>query len=118
MAPLNKVDRVLLRSPAIWLDVAPDHWETICRLAIRHGWTLPRPTSDCSRSEWTFVVGRDSAIELSIALERIRTHYRDRELCEQFFGQRGWKSKLASLASFFASGGVAIFVCHSVKGSS
>ncbi|MGO9463349.1 MAG: hypothetical protein ACLQVF_04200 [Isosphaeraceae bacterium] len=112
-ATLFEVDRIELRSPAIWLAVAPDHWSTICWLATRHGWTLPRPASELSlKSEWTFEVRGDSAIKLSVILEIMGKSYTDRFLRE-LFGQSGWKDKLGSLASFFASRGVAIFVCRS-----
>ena len=113
-APSLEVRRVEFRSPAIWLAVAPEQWSTICWLATRYGWTLPRPASNRSTSECTFQVRGESAVELFIVLERIRKNYTDRELRAQYFGQRGWKAKLDSLVSFFASGGVAIFVCRLV----
>jgi hypothetical protein len=109
-----EVDRISLRSPAIWIAVSPEHWSMVCFLSTLHGWTLPRPARDlASNAELTFTVRGESATELATVLDIIISRYTDRVLRE-CFGRNGWKAKLGSLASFFASRGAAIFVCHSI----
>jgi hypothetical protein len=111
--PPLKVDRVVLLGPATWVAFTPDQWTSICNLATRYGWSIPDLGGIApSGIERAFEVRDELALELARALEGIRRDYTDRELSRQFFGRRGWKQKLGLLASFFACGGAAIFVCH------